>query len=139
MASGKKPRGERPADRTKAMNEFMAHLKHPMKAEIAAVRAIILQASSKIHERVKWDAPVFYYRQDLATFDLKPTKNVHLIMLFSGETSIPDADSLITVDHEDRRQVSFHNLKEIAARKPALVQLVRDFVAAMDGTPKEPS
>jgi hypothetical protein len=132
MAAKKKPRGERPADRTRAMNAFLAHLKHPLKAEIAAIRTIIMQASDKISERVKWDAPVFYYRQDLATFDLLQTKNVHLILLFPEETVVADDDGLIGLDHEGRREVTFHNMTQVAARKPALVKLVRDFVMAVE-------
>lgn len=132
MASRKKPRGERPADRTRAMNEYMAHLTHPLKAEIAAVRAIILQASSKIHERVKWDAPSFYYKEDLATFDLRSTKQLHLIVRFPEGTTPPKAGGLVGVDHENRHEVTFRNLAEVAARKPALTQLVRDWVESMD-------
>jgi len=33
---------------TKKVNEFMSKLDHPLKAEMEAVRAIIVQASSKI-------------------------------------------------------------------------------------------
>lgn len=133
MAARKKPRGERPADRTRAMNTYLAHLKHPLKAEIAAVRTIIMQSSDKVSERVKWDAPVFYYKQDLATFDLQLTKNVHLILLFPEETVVPDGDGLIGLDRDGRREVTFHNMNEIAAKKPALVKLVHDFVAAVKG------
>ena len=131
MAARKKPRGERAVDRTRAMNAYLAHLKHPLKAEIAAIRAIIMQASDKISERVKWDAPSFYFKADLATFDLQSTKFVHLILLFPDELPVPDNDRLIEVDHENRREVTFRNLTEVAARKPALQRLVRDFVTAM--------
>ncbi len=131
MAARKKPRGERAVDRTRAMNAYLAHLKHPLKAEIAAIRAIIMQASDKISERVKWDAPSFYFKADLATFDLQSTKFVHLILLFPAELPVPDNDRLIEVDHENRREVTFRNLTEVAARKPALQRLVRDFVTAM--------
>ncbi|MEK6611986.1 MAG: DUF1801 domain-containing protein [Gemmatimonadota bacterium] len=134
MAARKKPRGERAVDRTRAMNAYLAHLKHPLKAEIAAVRTIVMQASDKISERVKWDAPSFYFKADLATFDLHSTKFVHLILLFPEELSIPDDDRLIEVDHENRREVTFRNLTEIAAKKPALQRLVHDFVAAMGGS-----
>lgn len=133
MAARKKPRGERAADRTRAMNAYLAHLKHPLKAEIAAVRTIIMQASDKIAERVKWDAPSFYFKTDFATFDLQSKKFVHLLLLFSGEMAVPDPTGLVEVDPDGRREVTFRNLAEIAATKPALQQLVRDFVAAMKG------
>jgi len=115
------------------MNEYLAHLKHPLKAEIAAVRAIIMQASSKIHERVKWDAPSFYFKEDLATFDMHSTKQVHLILRFPAGTTIPEGGGLVGVDHENRHEVTFRNMADVAAKKPALVQLVRDWVAAMGG------
>ena len=134
MAARKKPRGERPADRTRAMNAYLAHLKHPLKAEIAAVRTIIMQASDKISERVKWDAPVFYFRQDLATFDLNLTKNVHLILLFPEETVVPDEDGLIGLDHEGRREVTFHNLTEIASQEGGAGRAVRARLRACTGT-----
>jgi hypothetical protein len=131
MATRKKPRGERAVDRTRAMNAYLAHLKHPLKVEIAAIRAVIMQASDKMSERVKWDAPSFYFKADLATFDLHSTKYVHLILLYPEELSIPDDDRLVEVDHENRREVTFRNLTEIAAKKPALQRLVRDFVTAI--------
>lgn len=138
MTAQKRVRGERPADRTRAMNEYMAHLKHPLKAEIAAVRAIIMQASSKIHERVKWDAPSFYYKADLATFDLKSTKQLHLIVRFPEGTTPPASGGLVGIDHEHRHEVTFRNLADVAAKKPALTQLVRDWVAAMETVTPRP-
>jgi len=134
MAARKKARGERPADRTRAMNAYLVRLEHPRKAEIAALRTIIMQASDKLSERVKWDAPSFYFKSDFATFDMQSTKFVHLIFLFPAEMTIPDADGLIELDPDGRREATFRNLTEIAVRKPVLQQLVRDFVAAMQGT-----
>jgi len=129
MAARKKARGESLEVRTRAMQSFLRHLDHPMKAEVAALRLIIKQASPKIHERVKWDAPSFYCRQDLLRFDLRTMKGVRLLVLLPPEVA-PDGD-LVKTDAEGMRAITFRNMADVTARAPALLQLVRDWVAAV--------
>jgi hypothetical protein len=132
MASKKNIPGESAADRTRAMNAFMAHLKHPMKAEISAVRVIIKQAHEKVAERVKWDAPMFYYREDLATFDLSTMKSVHLVLLGEQAQQVRAADGLVHEDHEGRRAMSFRNMSGVVAKKGALTMFVKEWVQAIE-------
>ncbi|MGB7815828.1 MAG: hypothetical protein WBL28_05710 [Methylotenera sp.] len=47
--------------KTITVHDFMANLAHPLKAEIEAVRSIILAADANISECVKWNAPSFYF------------------------------------------------------------------------------
>lgn len=51
-------------NRHNAVDEFMAGLEQPLKAEIETVRAIILDADKRITERIKWNAPSFYLRSE---------------------------------------------------------------------------
>lgn len=44
------------------VNEYMKKLEHPLIKEIEAVRAIIRGANKKISERIKWNAPSYYYK-----------------------------------------------------------------------------
>jgi len=46
----------------------MSNLKAEVKSEIEAVRKIIKNASPKLKERIKWNAPSYYYLQDMLTF-----------------------------------------------------------------------
>jgi len=50
------------------VDTFMAALDHPYKAEVQAVREIILGVHDGITEQVKWNAPSFGYEGYLATF-----------------------------------------------------------------------
>lgn len=139
MAAKKSTPGERVADRTRAMNNFIAHLKHPLKAEISAVRGIIMQASPKVAERVKWESPSFYFREDLATFDLESKKSVHLVLLGEQAKTVPAPEGLTHLDHLDRRAIIFRNLADIAARKALLTKFVRDWVDVMEQRPAAPA
>jgi len=56
VAAGK-PRArshDSPMDTSRAVDEFMAGLDHPFKAEIEAIRAAILGVDSAIAEGIKW-------------------------------------------------------------------------------------
>ncbi len=61
------------------VNEYMIKLVHPLKTEIEVVRTIIKNADSKILERIKWNAPSYYHKEDLVTFNPRATKHVHLV------------------------------------------------------------
>jgi len=66
---------------TDAVNDYMNQLDHPQKAEIEAVRSIILKANPKIAEHVKWNVPSFYYKDDLAAFHLRPKGFIQLVIV----------------------------------------------------------
>jgi hypothetical protein len=114
------------------VDAYMRDVDHPFKAEMAAVRAIILGASPKISERIKWNAPSFYYKEDLGAFHPRATEYAHLILLFPGGSGIPAKSPLLEGKQKDRREVKFYNLADIESKKPALQKLVRAWVALRD-------
>ena len=54
------------------VNEWMSKLDAEMKPAVEAVRKIIKAAGPKLNERIKWNAPSYYYKDDIVTFG--PTK-----------------------------------------------------------------
>src|SRR5690606_2067111 len=65
------------------VNEFIDKLTHPLKNEIQILRKIIKNANSKIRERIKWNAPSYYYgKYDFGAFNLRGNKRVHLVLVF---------------------------------------------------------
>lgn len=69
-----------PVSRTDKVDEFLRELKHPLTAEIEAVRSIIKGVDKDIAEEVKWKAPSFNYKGEyLVTFNLRDEKRIHLV------------------------------------------------------------
>lgn len=114
------------------VDAYMRDVDHPFKAEMEAVRSIILGASSKISERIKWNAPSFYYKEDLGAFHPRATEYAHLILLFPSGAGIPTKSTLLEGKQKDRREAKFYSLADIESKKPALERLVRDWVALRD-------
>ena len=121
-----------PVDDKAVVDAYMSDVDHPFKAEMQAIRQIILGASPKIAERIKWNAPSFYYKEDLGAFHPRATEYAHLILLFPNGEGMEDEAGLLEGTQKDRREAKFRSLDEVAAKKAALVELVQRWVALRD-------
>jgi hypothetical protein len=115
-----------------AVEAYFREIDHPFKAEMEAVRAIILGVSDKISERIKWNAPSFFYKEDLGAFNPRATEYAHLILLFPGGAGMDDKSGLLEGNHKDRREAKFHSLDDVKAKKRALEKLVKNWIALRD-------
>jgi hypothetical protein len=116
-----------------AVDSYMRDIDHPFKAEMEAVRAIILGVSDEISERIKWNAPSFFYKEeDLGAFHPRATEYAHLILLFPGGEGMDDGNGLLEGNHKDRREAKFHSLDDVKTKKRALEKLVKNGLALRD-------
>ncbi len=116
-------------DGTQIVDAYMRDVDHPFKQEMQAVREIILGASPKILERIKWNAPSFYYKEDLGAFHPRATEYAHLILLFPDGKGMDDSSGLLEGNHKDRREAKFYSMDDVLKKKPALEKLVKSWVA----------
>ena len=112
------------------VDEFMAALDHPYKAEVHAVREIILGVHPDITEQVKWNAPSFSYKGYLATFTLH--RREYAMLIFHDGATLDDQDGLLEGDYPDRRMVYFHSLGDVAAKRPRLESAIREWIDIKD-------
>jgi hypothetical protein len=108
------------------VNEYMIKLVHPLKAEIEAVRTIIKNADGKISERIKWNAPSYYHKEDMLTFNPRATKHVHLV--FHHAAIVKIKSGLLQGDYKDRRMAYFTDMADVQSKKRELERVVRELV-----------
>lgn len=115
---------------------FMHALEHPLKAEIEAVRLIILSISPSISEGVKWNAPSFRTEKDwFATIQVREKESLRLI-LFVGVKKRPDFKQFKLADPnglvkwlaEDRVMVTLGAGRDIPDNRKALESIVRTWI-----------
>ncbi|WP_233613803.1 MULTISPECIES: DUF1801 domain-containing protein [Corallococcus] len=119
------------------VEQFMAELEHPLKAEIEAVRAAILASDASITERIKWKAPSFVHSgDDRVTFRLAP-KGIFQVILHRGakvkdatDFAFEDDSGLVEWLAKDRGVVTLPDAKTVKAKKAALVKLVGRWMKA---------
>ena len=108
----------------------MKKLKHPLKSEMEAVREIIKNANSKISERIKWNAPSYYYKEDLVTFNGWARNEVHLV--FHHPSVVKIKSPLLEGDYPTRRMAYFREMKDIKSNKKELERVINILVKNMD-------
>jgi hypothetical protein len=121
------------------VNEFMAILEHPLKAEIEAVRALILASDKRICESIKWNAPSFFITEHFATFKLQPTQTTIQVIFHTGakvkanitDIKINDPSGLLKWVTGDRCTATFSNMKDIESQKLAFIDIVKQWINQM--------
>jgi len=115
---------------TPKVNEFMDKLDHPFKAEVQAVREIILSVNKNITEEIKWKAPSFSYKGYMVTFNLWAKQYVHLV--FHNPEVVNIKSEILEGHYPTRRMVYFADMKDVKAKKAALVKVVKELVKVID-------
>jgi hypothetical protein len=120
------------------VDEFLARLEHPLKAEIEAVRAIILGADARIHESIKWNAPSFSIIEHFATFNLRSKDAVQVVFHMGAkvqarapDTAISDPSGLLRWVAKDRCIAVLTDMKQIESKKGAFRSIVKQWIRQM--------
>lgn len=116
-----------PVSRTDKVDEFLRELRHPLTAEVEAVRSIIKGVNKDIHEEIKWNAPSFNYMGEyLVTFNLRDEKRIHLV--FHNPMIAKVGSKILEGDYKDRRMAYFADMKDIKIKKTVLVKAIKDLI-----------
>ncbi len=113
--------------------------KHPLRAEIDALRAIILSADGSIVEGVKWNAASFRTTDWFATLNGPRQVKEPMIILHAGAKAkgldlkdrIPDPDGLIKWLGNERGQIVLKDADDIKRKSPVLKALVKRWIDEM--------
>lgn len=123
------------SNRNEAVDRFMAELEHPLKEEIELVRSSILGSSKEVTEHIKWNAPSFCFKgDDRVTMRLQPKGRLQLIfhrgvkVKDSKDFVFEDTSGLLEWAAADRAVVTLQDMKDVKAKKAALVKLVKQWM-----------
>lgn len=125
----------KPSD-AEQVSAYMHALDHPLKTEIEAVRSIIKKANTQVSERIKWNAPSYYFgATDLVTFNHRMSNKVHLV--FHHVAIVQISSPLLEGDYKDRRMMYFSNMKEVTMHKKELERIINEYVSIVAHGNKE--
>lgn len=112
------------------VDEFIAKLEHPLKAEMAAVRKIICNANPKIEEDVKWGGPSFDYKKPMATFSTRLPDC--LVVIFHEGERLQDKSGLLEPAPKGKAYARFRSMAEVEAGSVKLERITKAWVRLMD-------
>jgi uncharacterized protein YdhG (YjbR/CyaY superfamily) len=112
------------------VNEYMTKLKGEQKKDMEAVRKLIKKSNAKLSERIKWNAPSYYYKQDIVTFG--PYKTHKLLLVFHHPAVVTIKSALLQGDYKDRRLVYFKDASDAEKNKKELTRIINGIIKQID-------
>jgi uncharacterized protein YdhG (YjbR/CyaY superfamily) len=103
------------------VDAWLADYANPMKPVVEAVRQVILSADPRISETIKWQAPTFFYKGNMASFFPKSKKHASL-MFHKGAFIAGNFPSLVG-DGKEARSMKFIDLADVKAKEIELVAI----------------
>lgn len=113
------------------VDTWFRQLDHPLKGAMLLVRNIILAADGRISESIKWSAPTFEYKGNLASFQPKSRRFVSL--MFHRGSEIPGDHPGLQGDASLVRIMRFEDATDVKAQRDALAEIVRAWCDWKDG------
>jgi hypothetical protein len=110
-----------------AVDAWFDDYDNPQKPLVLAVREVVLGADPRVSEAIKWKAPTFVYRGNIASF--YPKSKQHVSLMFHTGASLPDPDGLLEGEGDTSRVARFLDADDLAAKSGALRGLVLAWIA----------
>jgi hypothetical protein len=119
-----------------AVDALLAKLVHPLAAEIAAGRKLILGASAEISEGVKWNSASYKTSDWFATLNWRSKESVQFVLHLGAKPKgkvlprkdIPDERGLLKWLAPDRAVASLGSGKEFKGNSKAFAALIKEWV-----------
>lgn len=119
--------------KSKEVDAWFARYDNPMKAVVERIRAIILGADRRIEECIKWQAPTFTYRGNLASFF--PKSKQHASLMFHTGASIPGKHPLLEGTSDTGRVMKIASVEAANAAKKGIEKIVKAWCDWRDEAP----
>ena len=116
----------------KVVDSWFAKYENPKKDVVLRVREIVLAADPRIEETIKWQAPTFMYKGNLASF--YPKSKEHASLMFHIGAKIPGTHKRLEGTGDTSRVMKIATVADANKAKPDLVKLVKAWCDWRDET-----
>jgi hypothetical protein len=105
------------------VDAWFARYDNPMKDVVQRMREIILDADPRVDECIKWQAPTFTYKGNIASFF--PKSKQHASLMFHQGAKIPGTFPRLEGGGDTGRYLKVTDLDDAEAVKAELESVVR--------------
>lgn len=116
----------------KAVDQWLAEYDNPMKPVVAETRNLILSSDKRVEEAIKWQAPTFMYKGNIASFFPKAKK--HATLMFHKGAEIPGSFPNLVGDGKEARSFKIVSLEDLAEKSDELRAIVAAWCDMKDGS-----
>lgn len=113
------------------VDDWFAGYDNPQKELVQAVRRAVLAADKRMGETIKWQAPTFTYKGNLASF--YPKSRAHASLMFHNGAQIPGEYPSLEGTGDVSRVMKFTDAADLKKKTPELKRLVKAWCDWKDG------
>ncbi len=110
-------------NKAQEVDDWLAAYDNPQKELVAAIRDAILAADDRVTECIKWQAPTFVYKGNIASFFPKAKK--HASLMFHKGASIPGDFAALEGDAAEARSMKIADADDLEAKRNDLVGVIK--------------
>ena len=114
-------------NRDPVVDAWFENYDNPQKDLVQAVRELILDTDPRITEVIKWQAPTFMYKGNLASFYPRSTK--HVSLMFHTGAFLSDPSGVLEGDGDTSRVLRILDYDDLAVKADALRGLIASWIA----------
>lgn len=103
------------------VDHWLEAYENPMKPVVSAIRTLILSCDPRIEECIKWQAPTFTYKGNIASFFPKAKK--HASLMFHKGAEIQGDFPSLTGDGKEARSIKVFDLADLDAKSDELTAI----------------
>ena len=118
-------------NRSEDVDTWLSAYDSPQKDLVAAIRHIILQSDPRVSECIKWQAPTFVYKGNIASFFPKAKK--HASLMFHKGAHIPGEWPALEGDAAEARTLKVLDTDDLAQKQSQLEGIIRAWSDLQDG------
>ena len=112
------------------VDAYMQELENPLKDIWEQIRDIVLGVDPRIEEDIKWSAPTFVYKGNMATFNPRAKKFVNLT--FHTGALISDPESVLDGDAKEARVFRVQGSEDLSVKRAGLEKVVKNWIQLKD-------
>ena len=109
--------------RNKEVDAWMERYDNPMKPVVARIRSIVLGADRRVDECIKWQAPTFTYKGNLASF--YPKSKQHASLMFHSGAKIPGRHPRLEGTGTTSRVLKIGSVAEANSARTEITRIVK--------------
>ena len=114
------------SNRNPDVDAWLEKYENPQRELVEKIRDFILSIDPALTESIKWQAPTFMFKGNIASFFPRSKKNVTL--MFHQGASLADHGSLLEGEGDVARVARFTDDADFEAKKPALRAVIEDWI-----------
>jgi hypothetical protein len=114
------------------VDSWMAAYNNPQKPLVQAVREVLLAADPRVSECIKWQAPTFTYKGNIASFF--PKAKAHASLMFHKGATIPGSFPSLEGDGPEGRSLKVRDMADLVEKRAELEAIIRAWCDLQGGS-----